>query len=128
MLFDTTFLIDFEREVKRNRPAAPGFLTQHTNVPLYISIISVSEFAEGFNGFQQQDCWLCLSHYTVLDLTRDIAWQAGQISRQLRVSSGQTVGDSDILIASTALYHGLPLVTGNRQHFQRIPGLNVVGY
>ena len=128
MLFDTTFLIDYEREVKRNRPAAAhAFLTQHPNVPLYISIIAVGEFAEGFDPAQQPDCWLCLRHYTVLDLTRDIAWRAGQIARQLR-ASGQTIGDSDILIAATALHHGLPLVTGNSQHFQRIAGLQLIGY
>lgn len=128
MLFDTTFVIAYEREVKRNRPAAAhAFLTQHPNVPLYISIITVGEFAEGFDAAQQQDCWLCLNHYTVLDLTRDIAWRAAQISRQLR-ASGQTIGDSDILIAATALHHGLPLVTDNAQHFQRITGLQVIGY
>ena len=50
MLFDTTFLIDYEREVKRSRPAAAhAFLTQHPNAPLFISIISVGEFAEGFD-------------------------------------------------------------------------------
>lgn len=128
MLFDTTFLIDYEREVKRNRPAAAhAFLTQHPNASLYISIISVGEFAEGFDATRQPDCWLCLSHYTVLNLTRDIAWQAGQISRQLR-AAGQTIGDSDILIAATALHHGLPLVTSNAQHFQRVVGLQVIAY
>ena len=128
MLFDTTFLIDYEREVKRSRPAAAhAFLTQHPNAPLFISIISVGEFAEGFDATQQQDCWLCLRHYTILNLTRDIAWQASQISRQLR-AAGQPIGDSDIWIAATALHHGLPLVTSNAQHFQRVGGLQINAY
>ena len=43
MLFDTTFLIDYEREVKRNRPGmAHAFLVRHPNAPLYISILSVA--------------------------------------------------------------------------------------
>src|SRR5438132_4999209 len=93
MLFDTTFLIDYEREVKRNRPGcAHAFLVQHPKVPLYISIISVGEFVEGFAPTQQQDCWLCLRYYTVLDLNRDIAWEAGQLSRQLR-TVGQGIGE-----------------------------------
>lgn len=31
----------------------------------------------------------------------------------------------DILIAATALHHDLALVTRNRAHFQRIPGLKL---
>lgn len=36
---------------------------------------------------------------------------------------GQLLEDNDILIAATALYHGLPVATGNVGHFSRIPGL-----
>ena len=128
MLFDTTFLIDFEREVKRSRPGpAHAFVTQHPNAPLYISIISVGEFAEGFSPTQQQDCWLCLSHYAILDLNRDIAWTSGQVSRQLR-AGGQAIGENDVWIAATALRHNLALVTNNTQHFQRVVGLQVLAY
>ncbi len=128
MLFDTTFLIDYEREVKRNRPGvAHAFLMQHPNAPLYISILSVGEFAEGFGSAQEPDCWLCLQHYTVLDLDRDIAWAAGQLSRQLR-GSGQAIGENDVWIAATALHHRLALVTNNAQHFQRVAGLQVMAY
>lgn len=128
MLFDTTFLIDYEREVKRSRPGpAHGFLVQRPNAPLYISIISVGEFGEGFAPTQQQDCRACLQHYTVLDLDRDIAWVASQIARQLRFS-GTTIGENDVWIAATALHHNLALVTNNAQHFQRVSGLQVAGY
>ena len=128
MLFDTTFLIDYEREVKRSRPGmAHAFLVQHPGVPLYISIISVGEFGEGFAPTQQQDCGICLQHYTVLPLNRDIAWAASQIGRQLR-SSGSLIGENDVWIAATALHHNLSLVTNNAQHFQRVSGLKVVAY
>jgi predicted nucleic acid-binding protein len=128
MVFDTTFLIDYEREVKRNRPgAAHRFLVQHPNAPLYISIISVAEFAEGFAPTQQHDFRVCLQHYTVLDLDHDIAWAASQIARQLR-STGTRIGENDVWIAATALHHHLALVTKNGQHFQRISGLNVTAY
>jgi predicted nucleic acid-binding protein len=128
MLFDTTFVIDLEREVKRARPAkAHGFLQANPNAPLFISIITVGEFAEGFQAVQQADCWLCLRLFTVLDLTRDIAWEAGQISRQLR-AAGQFIGDNDLWIAATAVRHSLPVVTNNPIHFQRITGLPVLTY
>ncbi len=128
MLFDTTFLIDYEREVKRDRPGmAHAFLAQHLNAPLYVCIVSVGEFAEGFGPAQQADCWLCLRHYTVLNFDRDIAWLAGQLSRQLR-GSGQAIGENDVWIAATALHNRLALVTNNAQHFQRIAGLRVMAY
>lgn len=37
----------------------------------------------------------------------------------------QIIGDPDILIAATALYHDLTLVTRNQAHFQRIPDLKL---
>jgi predicted nucleic acid-binding protein len=96
-------------------------------IPLFISIITVGEFAEGFQAAQQADCWLCLRLFTVLDLTRDMAWEGGQISRQLR-AAGQFIGDNDLWIAATAARHSLPVVTNNPVHFQRISGLQVLTY
>ena len=128
MLFDTTFLIDYEREVKRSRPGpAHAFLVQHPTAPLYISIISVGEFAEGFASTERQACQMCLQHYTVLHIDGDIAWAAGQLGRQLR-ESGQVIGGNDMWIAATALHHRFPLVTNNAQHFQRVTGLQVMPY
>ena len=124
----TPRLIDYEREVRRSRPgSAHSFLVQHPNAPLYISIISLGEFGEGFAPTQQPDCRACLHHYTVLDLDRDMAWAASQIARQLR-SSGTLLGENDVWIAATALHHNLALVTNNVQHFQRVSGLQVARY
>lgn len=128
MLFDTTFLIDYEREIKRNRRGAVhSFLTQHPNTPLYISVISAGEFAEGFHAGQEQACWLCLRRYSILPIDREIAWVAGQLSRQLR-AGGLTIGDNDLWIGATALHHRLAVVTANIQHFQMIGGLQVMSY
>jgi tRNA(fMet)-specific endonuclease VapC len=38
---------------------------------------------------------------------------------------GQIIGDPDILIAATALHHDLTLLTRNRNHFMRLPGLKL---
>jgi predicted nucleic acid-binding protein len=128
MLFDTTFLIDYEREIKRNRLGpVHDFLAKNPTAPLFISVISAGEFAEGFDAGQEQDCWLCLHRYSILTIDREIAWQAGQLSRQLR-AGGQTVGDNDLWIAATALHHKLAVVTANVQHFQMIGGLQVISY
>jgi tRNA(fMet)-specific endonuclease VapC len=39
-----------------------------------------------------------------------------------------TLLDADILIAATALEHGLLLATGNTAHLGRIPGLQVTNW
>lgn len=38
---------------------------------------------------------------------------------------GELIGDADILIAATALAHGLGVVTNNEDHFRRIRDLRV---
>jgi tRNA(fMet)-specific endonuclease VapC len=61
----------------------------------------------------------------VLPLTEPIAVRAAAIYADLQLR-GELIGDADILIAATALEHGLAIATGNTAHFERIPGLQVV--
>jgi tRNA(fMet)-specific endonuclease VapC len=39
--------------------------------------------------------------------------------------SGQPIADADLVIASIAVARGASVVTGNRKHFDRIPGMMV---
>ena len=41
-------------------------------------------------------------------------------------TSGMRLEDLDLLIGSTAIYHGLTLLTNNRRHFERMEGLNII--
>jgi tRNA(fMet)-specific endonuclease VapC len=128
MLFDTTFLVHLEREVRQNRQdRAHRFLRTHPRALLHISIITVGEFAAGFDESRQQDCWAALQRYAVLDLDNRTAWLYGQLHRTLR-RANRLIGDNDLWIAATALQHGLPVVTDNLDHFQRIERLQVIGY
>jgi predicted nucleic acid-binding protein len=38
------------------------------------------------------------------------------------------VADFDILIGATARHYGLTVVTHNKRHFERMPGVNVVDW
>jgi tRNA(fMet)-specific endonuclease VapC len=58
----------------------------------------------------------------VLPLTDGIVQRAAEIYGVLH-QQGQLIGDADILIAATAIEHGLTCVTNNENHFQRIPNL-----
>jgi tRNA(fMet)-specific endonuclease VapC len=46
----------------------------------------------------------------------------GEVKARL-ATGGQIVADADLFIASIALSRGATLVTGNRKHYERIPGL-----
>lgn len=55
-----------------------------------------------------------------LGVSREVAERAGKIKRTCGVAL------PDALVASTALVHGLPLVTRNAKHFRHIPELRIV--
>ena len=40
--------------------------------------------------------------------------------------AGNRIEDLDLLIGSTAIHHGLTLLTNNRRHFERMQGLNLI--
>jgi tRNA(fMet)-specific endonuclease VapC len=63
----------------------------------------------------------------VLPLTDEITVRAADVYADL-YQRGQLISDADILIAATAIVHGLTLATENTSHFQRIPHLNIVSW
>jgi tRNA(fMet)-specific endonuclease VapC len=65
----------------------------------------------------------CLQN-EVLPLTEDILVRAADVYGDLH-RRGALINDPDILIAATALVHGLVLITNNQKHFSRITGLQI---
>lgn len=68
-----------------------------------------------------------LNDVAVLDATPEVARKFGEIEADL-LDRGQTVTEFDLLIAATALVHGLHMVTHNVGDFAGIPGLNVIDW
>lgn len=125
-LLDTSFLIDLQREFQQKAPGrATAFLKANSEIVLKISVISVTEFLEGFTRVDDGES--LLAAYTRLDVTSRVAREAAVLRRRLRLE-GRLIGDFDILIAATAIAEGLPLVTDNHDHFSRIPELSLVSY
>ena len=68
-----------------------------------------------------------LNDVIVLELTPDVARRFGEVQASL-LDIGQRAPHMDLLIAATALVHGLTVVTHNQQHFQKIPGLSLADW
>jgi len=58
---------------------------------------------------------------------RAVMVRFGRLKADL-VGKGLALSDADLLIAATALTHGELLVTGNEDHFSRIPGLRLANW
>lgn len=68
-----------------------------------------------------------ISGLQVVDFALETARLFGDLKAQLR-AQGQLLEDFDLLIAATALTHGLTLVTNNMAHFQRVPNLTLANW
>lgn len=93
---------------------------------LTISLITRYEILRGLkarNAVKQLARFdeFCASN-EVLPITDDIIVRASGIYADLR-QKGQLIPDADILIAATAIQHGLALSTNNVGHLGRIPAL-----
>ena len=126
MLFDTEFVIALGRGGQSvGRQRCDRFLVQHRPPQLYTSRVSWAEVAEGFES--PLDHAQVVGRFTLLEVDAEIAWIASRLARQLK-SKGQHIGDNDVWIAATAVAFGLPLVSNNKTHFGRVPGLKLLAY
>lgn len=66
-----------------------------------------------------------IAPFHVLPCTHEVRWHHGRVYRHLR-RLGLLIGANDLWIAATALAFDLPLVTGNEQHYHRVPDLRVI--
>ena len=129
MILDSTFLVDFEREVRRGeRGAATRFLEDNANEPLMITFTITGELAAGESLGRDRMRWESfVSPFQLLGFTPDVAWHFGVIYRELR-QTGLLIGANDMWIAATAKAFGVPLVTRNADDFSRVAGLDVRRY
>ncbi len=118
LVLDTSFLVEFERERRSGRDgAAVAYLARHRPIPVGVSVVSLGEFAEGFDHPVSVERFL--SRFRVLQLSRSIAYRAAAIQSSL----AQRLGENDAWIAATAITYRARLV-GREASFARVPGLD----
>jgi tRNA(fMet)-specific endonuclease VapC len=115
--------------MRRRQPAlahAQAYLADHPHFTF--SILTRFEILRGLKARSATaqlalfDRFCRASH--VLLLTDAIVVRAAEVYADLH-RRGALIGDADILIAASALEHGLTVITNNEDHFRRIPGLTV---
>jgi tRNA(fMet)-specific endonuclease VapC len=68
-----------------------------------------------------------LADVNLLDVTGNVAEVFGRVRAEL-MDIGRPAPEMDLLIAATAMVHGLTVVTHNTRDFLGIPGLRVVDW
>ena len=121
------FLLDtmIVSELRKARPNARvvAWFSHQTDDDLYMSVVTLGEIERGIEQRRKADpafagvlaAWLeslvRLYSERILPVTPSIARRWGRLSAQLGHDG------ADVLIAATALSHGLTVVTRNTRHF-----------
>ncbi len=124
---DTTFLIDLQRDSLTVRESIRGFLEKHCEDEFCVSVTALGEFAAGFPDLSDGAYLSIRRRLDVSDHDEEVAVAYSKIFRELK-KGGKLIGTNDLWIAASAIRHGAALVTRNRDEFQRVPGLKVLGY
>ena len=129
-LLDTDVLSALRR--RERHPGAVRWVETQRTADLYISVVTVGEIERGITQQQPRDP--SFAGELALWLDRVLAWYSDRIlivdaatarrCGQLSATLGHD--GADLLIAATALEHGLTVVTRNARHFEPtgVPTLN----
>ena len=132
--FDSSFLIDLQRELLRDRPAAAFDLIESFDPgeTLAVSVHVVCELRAGAELTKK-----ALAEHEAIDqllsgllvVYPDDRFPAlyGRLLAAIRRSRA-TVASMDLLIGTAALLEDAPLVTRNVKDFSKIPGLRLLTY
>lgn len=118
MLIDTDVLV----WMTRGHAGALQRLSQL--LPWQLSAVTYIELAQGCRTkaeLAQLKKGLTLSQTHILPVTPSITERAMALIDSHALSNGLQLGDA--LIAATATEHALTLLTGNKKHFAKLPGL-----
>ncbi len=130
---DTTFLVDLFRERARGQQGpASTWLSDRLDEELAISVFVACELHNGAERSTRPDletakvAALCNS-VKVAFPDRTFAPTYGSLLAHLQ-RRGENIATMDLLIATSSVCADAPLVTRNARHFERVPGLRVLGY
>jgi predicted nucleic acid-binding protein len=121
---DTDVLID---ALRGREPARTRIAEGLERGSLATTAITTFELRSGArSGTQETRIEDLLAPLTLLPFDDDASRAAANARRHLE-REVRTIGMGDYLIAGVCLSRALPLLTRNREHFERVPGLLLAG-
>jgi len=129
---DTSFVVDLFRERRSAPGPATSLLDRHLADELQMSLFVACELHVGAARADDPETEALRVRDTCVTIPvvtpgEQLAEIYGRLLAALQ-RAGETIATMDLLIGGTALLAGAPLITRNRRHFERIPGLRVVSY
>jgi tRNA(fMet)-specific endonuclease VapC len=125
---DTNLLIALERGEKAALEKMQEL--DDRQEPIYASSITAAEYLYGAYGARDsnkalKDARDMISRFSILGFDYESADIWAELAHRLRTG---TIGDRDLFIACIALANKQTLITRNKKHFERVPGLKVEGW
>ena len=128
------FLIDTDIIIYslKGHIAVNGNFRLHLDAPKMLSVITYGELFFGAKKSKQVEKNVAAVRrvaelFPIIDVTLAVMETFGELKAGLQ-KHGNPLDDMDLLIAATALNHGLVLVTNNEKHFKKINGLDVMNW
>lgn len=128
------FLIDSSIfvAIERSGEAPAAVLERFGDQEVALAAITASELLHGVHradgavrrGRRERFVETVLTAVPVLPFTLEVARIHSRLWSDLQ-RRGELIGAHDLLIAATALTHGMAVATLNRRHFEKIPDLEL---
>lgn len=120
-LLDTVVISELRR--KRRDPHVVDWIARQRSSDLFLSVITIGEIERGIAQQRSRDpsfaerlgTWL--DSILALYADRILSIETGTARRWGQLSAAIGHGGADLMIAATALEHGLTVVTRNTRHF-----------
>jgi len=124
--FDTSFIVQLIRRDPKAEKRLKEYLASETKIST-TPITACELFKGAYRSKKDENIAIVrkiLAYLEILDFSVDACERYGKLVNELGLK-GTPIGDLDIMIASIALTYGEPLLTLDKEHFERISGLIV---
>lgn len=130
MILDTSFLIDVMNDDRSALSKVDEI--EAANIEQVIPVMTLQELYIGVGASElpereRRKIEAVVETRPILPTSEGIARKAGRIDGQLR-KDGRPINVGDATIGATGIVRDEPVLTGDPNHFERIPGLDVVSY
>ena len=130
MILDTSFLIDVmnaDDAALRNVDEIEADSIEQNVPAMTLQELYIGVGASDLSERERRKIEYVVESRPILPTTEEIARKAGRIDGRLR-KQGERIDLGDATIGATGIVRDEPVVTGNPQRFERIPGLDVESY